>query len=132
MLKRISSLTFIAMLVAVLAGCGGGGQSALPGDGSSSNNGTGNTTGGAGMLVWDAPSSNTDGSPATDLAGYKIYYGTVSGNYTASIDVGNTTSIPIATLSSSVPISGLYYIAVTVYDTAGNESAYSNEINKSL
>ena len=126
MSKHLSSLTFIAMLVVVvvvLAGCGGGGQSALPGPGSNN---------GAGMLVWDAPSSNTDGSPATDLAGYKIYYGTVSGNYTASIDVGNSTSIPLTTLSSSVPVSGLYYIAVTVYDTAGNESAYSNEISKSL
>jgi uncharacterized protein YfaP (DUF2135 family) len=112
----------LVVLVVVLAGCGGGGgQSALPG-----------STNGAGMLVWDAPSSNTDGSPATDLAGYKIYYGTVSGNYTASIDVGNSTSIPLTTLSSSVPVSGLYYIAVTVYDTAGNESAYSNEISKSL
>lgn len=122
------------MLVVALAGCGGGSQSALPG-GSSSNNGTGSTNGGgnaAGILMWDAPSSNTDGSPATDIAGYKIYYGSASGNYTASIDVGNTTSIPIATLSSSVPVRGLYYIAVTAYDTAGNESVYSNEISKSL
>ena len=135
MSKHLSSLTFIAMLVVVLAGCGGGSQSALPGGGSSSNNGTGNTNGGdngAGILAWDAPSSNTDGSPATDLAGYKIYYGTVSGKYTASIDAGNATSFPITALSSSVPVPGLYYIAVTAYDTAGNESSYSNEISKSL
>lgn len=127
MLKRISSLMFIVMLIAVLAGCGG--------SGSSSNNGTGTANGGgnvAGILIWDAPTSNTDGSPATDVAGYKIYYGTVSGTYTASIDVGNTTSIPMATLSASVPVPGLYYIAVTAYDTAGNESVYSNEINKNL
>jgi hypothetical protein len=127
-LKRISSLTFIAMLLVVLAGCGGGG--------SSSDNGTGTTNGSgsnvSGALVWDAPVSNTDGSPATDVAGYKIYYGTVSGTYTGSIDAGNTTSIPLATLAASVPVPGLYYIAVTAYDTAGNESVYSNEINQNL
>lgn len=127
MSKRISSLTFIAILIMILAGCGGGG--------SSSNNGTGSSNGGgnvAGRLTWDAPTSNTDGSPATDVAGYKIYYGTVSGTYTASIDVGNSTSIQMATLSASVPVPGLYYIAVTAYDTAGNESVYSNEISQNL
>jgi uncharacterized protein YfaP (DUF2135 family) len=82
--------------------------------------------------MWDAPPSNTDGSPATDLAGYKIYYGTVSGKYTGCIDVGNATSIPVTTLSSSVPVPGLYYIALIAYDSAGNESVYSNEITISL
>jgi hypothetical protein len=114
------------MLTVILAGCGGGG--------SSLDSGTGTTNGGgnvSGTLIWDAPTSNTDGSPATDVAGYKIYYGTVSGTYTASIDVGNTTSISLTTLAASVP-AGLYYIAVTAYDTGGNESVYSNEISKNL
>ena len=124
MSRRIFSLLFIGMLIVVLAECGGGGgQPALPGGGDA-----------AGTLTWDAPSLNTDGSTIADLAGYKIYYGTISGsgNYTASIDVGNATSIPFTTLSSLVPAPGLYYIAVTAYDTAGNESSYSNEISKSL
>lgn len=130
MLKRIFSLSFLVILVVVLAGCGaGGGQSALPGGGSASTTGTGSS---AHALMWDAPTSNTDGSPITDLAGYKIYYGTVSGNYTASIDVGNTTSIPITTLSSSVPAPGVYYITVAAYDTAGNESVFSNEITQNF
>jgi len=111
---------FIAVLLVILAGCGGGSQAAVSGGNS------------AGVLMWDAPLSNTDGSPVTDLAGYKIYYGTVSGSYTGSIDVGNKTSISLTTFSSSVPSRGLYYIAVTAYDTAGNESVYSNEISQSL
>ena len=110
------------MLMVVLAGCGGGGgRSALPGGGDAS-----------GQLTWDAPSSNTDGSPVADLAGYKLYYGTASGNYTASIDVGNVTSIPVTTLSSSVPVPGLYFIAVTAYDITGHESVYSDEISERL
>ena len=39
-----------------------------------------------------APSINEDGTPLTDLAGYKIYYGTASGNYTNNVDAGNVTS----------------------------------------
>ena len=38
-------------------------------------------------LAWDPPTTNADGSPLTDLAGYKIYYVTTSGNYTNSITV---------------------------------------------
>jgi len=123
MATRIFSMACIAMLIVILVGCGGGSQSA------DNTNGYGAV---AGTFMWDAPSSNTDGSPDTDLAGYKIYYGTVSGIYTAFINVGNSTSIPVATLSSAVAVQGLYFIAVTAYDTAGNESGYSNEVSKNL
>ncbi len=33
------------------------------------------------MLSWTAPSTNEDGSPLNDLAGYKLYYGTQTGQY---------------------------------------------------
>jgi uncharacterized protein YfaP (DUF2135 family) len=128
MSKRIATLTLISILVMIVSGCGESGQSAFPASGQSASP-TGNA---AKTLMWDAPTSNTDGSSTTDLAGYKIYHGIVSGIYTASIDVGNVTSFSIATLSSTVPIPGTYYIVVTAYDTAGNESVYSNEISLSL
>jgi len=35
---------------------------------------------GSALLSWNAPSTNEDGTPLTDLAGYKIYYGTATGN----------------------------------------------------
>ena len=28
-------------------------------------------------LSWDPPTTNADGTPLTDLAGYKVYYGTI-------------------------------------------------------
>lgn len=59
----------------------------------------------------------------TDLTGFKIYYGTSSGSYSNVTDVGNVTSYTVANLST-----GTYYFAVTAYDTAGVESAYSNEV----
>lgn len=69
-------------------------------------------------VAWNAVSDS-------DLAGYKVYYGTASGSYTSSISVGNVTN---ATLSSLDP-STRYYIAVKAVDSAGLESAaYSNEI----
>ena len=40
-----------------------------------------------------------------DLAGYKIYYGTSSGGYNSSLDVGNRTSHTINNLSDNTSIS---------------------------
>ena len=42
--------------------------------------GTGNAT-----LAWIPPLENTDGSPLQDLTGYRIHYGTQSGNYEFTI-----------------------------------------------
>ena len=76
-------------------------------------------------LSWDAVTINEDGSPATDLAGYKAYWGAVSGNYTGVKDVLNVTTVQIVTLGS---FKGNICFAVTAYDTTGNESNFSNEI----
>ncbi len=77
-------------------------------------------------LFWEAPSTNEDGTPLDDLAGYKIYYGTVSGTYTQSIDIGKTTSYTISGLDDG----RTYYFVVTAYNAAQIESGYSNEVRK--
>jgi fibronectin type 3 domain-containing protein len=66
---------------------------------------------------------NTNAEP--DLAGYKIYYGESSGNYTNSINVGKATQYTVNQLRDDVT----YYFVVTAYDTAGNESGYSLEVS---
>jgi hypothetical protein len=76
------------------------------------------------QLFWNAPTMNRDGSPLQDLAGYKLYYGESSGNYTASLDVGKPTTYTLQGLE----VGHTYYIAVSAYDTAGNESALSAEL----
>ena len=69
-------------------------------------------------IAWDPVSDS-------DLAGYKVYYGTAPGNYPLSKDVGNTTSTVLTGLDPCTR----YYVAVKAYDTGGLESAsYSNEI----
>ena len=71
-------------------------------------------------LAWDP---NAD----LDIAGYKIYYGTIRRNYTFKVDVGKYESV---TISSLVP-GKTYYFAVTAYDLNGNESDFSDEISYS-
>lgn len=83
---------------------------------------------GEAVITWNAPVSNADGTPLTDLAGFKIYYGTISGIYTDNIDVGRVTTSRISNLTDGL----IYYFVVTAYDFAGNESGYSNEISRDI
>ena len=38
-------------------------------------------------LAWDPPTKYSDDTPLTDLAGYRVYYGTAPGVYGQSVDV---------------------------------------------
>lgn len=78
-------------------------------------------------LSWLAPTENVDGTPLTDLAGYRIYYGDSSRAYFNSADVNDSGATSYAL---TVP-SGSYYVAMTALNLSGDESAYSNEILKS-
>ena len=68
-------------------------------------------------VAWDANSE-------TDIAGYKLHYGTTSGNYEYSVDVGNTTSCSISGLTEGTT----YYLAATAYNTNNDESSFSDEL----
>jgi hypothetical protein len=61
----------------------------------------------------------------SDLAGYIVNYGNTSSNYTSSVDVGKATSYEI----NNVTNGKTYYVALTAYDTSGNESADSQEVS---
>lgn len=77
-------------------------------------------------LSWIPPSTNINGSPLTDLNGYKLYYGNASKNYTSVINVGMDTAYKVCYLQEG----RTYYFAVKAYDTHGNESLYSREVSK--
>jgi len=79
-------------------------------------------------LSWQAPTTNVDGTSLTDLAGYTVYWVKKSHTYATpkgSLDVGNVTTVTI-----DIPMDGVFFFVVTAYDTAGNESAYSNEAHR--
>lgn len=59
----------------------------------------------------------------SDLAGYKVYYGTQSGVYGNPVDVGNVTTWNLDNVAEKTT----YYFALTAYDTSGNESLKSEE-----
>ncbi len=65
-----------------------------------------------------------DRSPEPEVTGYKLYCGTVSGNYTHVYDAGNATEISVSGLISTLT----YYVAVSAYNSEGLESALSGEI----
>lgn len=139
-----SHYLIMILLLLTLWGCGSGGsggsgssesgESGSSGIASSESGGSGGSAPESGSstdnsitLAWDKPDINSDGSELNDLSGYKIYYGTSSNNYTQSIDVGNITTAVISNLSS-----GTWCFTTTAYDTAGNESSYSNEACKTI
>jgi hypothetical protein len=64
--------------------------------------------------------------------GYRVYWGTSSGSYRqargAGLGAGQSSSYVVGNL----PVNSTYYFAVTAYDSAGNESAYSAEATKTV
>ena len=73
-------------------------------------------------LAWDANTEPT-------LGGYQLHYGQTSGNYTANVDVGNTTSYTLASLQDGAT----YYFALKAHDTTGAIwSGFSNEVSKTI
>jgi hypothetical protein len=92
-------------------------------------------------LAWDKPATNADGTPCTDLAGYKVYYDTDSAaapyGGTGLVEGNSPITVPVSSLTDparpELALSGLspsatYHLTVTAYDTSGNESGYSNVI----
>ena len=114
---------------------------------SGSSTGSGSTTGGTSTLTppttpppassastsvtlgWVAPTANSDGSPITNLAGYKIHYGTSSSDYTETVALNNAglTRYVLDNLKS-----GTYYFAITAYNAQGMESPLSGEITTTV
>ncbi len=68
------------------------------------------------VVAWDPETS--------PVAGYKVYYGTVSRNYTNSADAGANTTFTIQGLTAPA-----YFLAATAYDSTLTESDFSAELS---
>lgn len=81
---------------------------------------------GSASVRWTAPTTNADGTPLTDLAGYRILYGPASGNYTASI-AASASPVIVQNLSA-----GAWFFVIRAVDTAGFESTPTAEVSKTI
>lgn len=142
---RLISLVMGMFLLTIL-GCGGGGGASSTDQaaavGTASPTASAGTTTPAASTGTTAPAGATastgkvtlswDASAAAGIAGYKIYYkadsavaplngaGAVEG--ASPVTISNQTTATITGLDRS----RVYYFAVTAYNSAGQESAYSN------
>ncbi len=87
------------------------------------------TTTGSATLTWTAPTENDDGSALTNLAGYRIQYGTSATALTQTVQVANPglTTYVIDNLAQ-----GTWYFSMKSYTSAGLESAPTNVVSKTI
>ena len=81
------------------------------------------------LLLWVPPTANTDGSPLTNLAGYKIYWGTSHGSYPNSITLNQS---GLATYRVEALAANTYFFVITAVNSAGIESLPTNAASVTL
>ncbi len=84
---------------------------------------------GSAELSWTAPTQNEDGSALTNLAGYKVRYGTSAADLDTVLDVpgASTTDIVIEDLTA-----GTWYFTVASYTNTGVQSAPAGPVYKTI
>ena len=86
------------------------------------------------LVSWTAPTTNTDGSALTDLAGFNVYWN-VGDPSLVTAPSGKVRAITSpATLSTLISglMPGNWYFAVTTVNSKGVESAISNIVTKTI
>ena len=84
---------------------------------------------GSATLSWTPPTTNTNGTALTNLAGYKVYWGTSASSLSNSVTLNNA-GLTSYVVSSLAP--GTYYFAVSALNSSGVESAKSNSGTKTI
>jgi hypothetical protein len=84
---------------------------------------------GTATVAWTAPTERSDGSALTNLAGYRIYYGSSANSFENVIDVNSVgvTSYVVDNLAA-----GTWYFAVSARDSSGAESGLSGAATKTI
>jgi len=84
---------------------------------------------GSATLHWSAPETNEDGTPLTDLRGYRVYYGQQQSNLASRLDIPDA-GITSTTVEELPPAT--WYFSVRAYAADGTESAPSNIVSKTI
>jgi hypothetical protein len=80
-------------------------------------------------LSWKPPTLNSNGTALTNLAGYRIYYGTSAIALTRAITI-NSVGVTTEVVTDLSP--GTYYFALMAFNAAGAESKLSNVVSAKL
>ena len=122
--RRLRAHLMAVALATTLAACGQISQS----PGTATANGIPLAPGTA-TLNWTPVTQNTDGTLATELAGYQVYYGPAPGALNSVIvaaDPGQTSYV-VTNLAS-----GTWYFAVAAYTNDGTTGLLSNVASKTI
>jgi hypothetical protein len=84
---------------------------------------------GSATISWLPPTQNTDGTTLTDLAGFRIYYGTSA---SALTQVANLTNRGLTSYMVENLAAATWYFTVRAYAADGAESASSNIASKTI
>jgi hypothetical protein len=83
-----------------------------------------------------APTTNTDGSPLTDVASYRVYYGTTDAPcpggrviVAAAPKVPLPPDQPLGVRLTRLTVGKLYYVAVTAVNSRGIESNCTSTVS---
>jgi hypothetical protein len=84
---------------------------------------------GSATVNWTRPTTNTDGSALTDLAGFKVLYGTSA----SALSNSKLVNDPAATTTTIAALqTGTWYFSVRAYNSSQVESANSNVAQKTI
>lgn len=85
------------------------------------------TPSGSATLTWIVPTTNTDGTPLTDLKGYRVYYGRSNANLENNVDIAaGVSQYTVKNLSA-----GAWYFAIVAL-AANAQSDFSPIIAKTV
>ena len=79
-------------------------------------------------LAWVAPTELENGQPLTDLAGFRIYYGSAPGNYDGVVAINDPNQLEHIQIFPD----DARYFAMTAVTAEDIESRFSNEVYKAL
>lgn len=87
------------------------------------------TATGTARVFWTPPTQRTDGSPLTNLAGYRIYHGASAASLSSRFDVTSATALE-QIVTGLAP--GVRYFSMTSVDANGAESARTSVVNTTV
>jgi hypothetical protein len=87
------------------------------------------TATGSATLSWNPPTQNSDGTSLTNLAGFKVYWGSTQGSYPNSVTLNNP---GLSTYMVEQLTPATWYFVTTSFNGQGVESSYSNVASKTV